>query len=318
LTSITNPIDEVAGNWVVRQAEGPLTELEQAELEAWMAADSRHRGAFLRLQAIQSEVQRLAAVSGERDLRPMRPSSGVFWSYASAAGVVLALVGTASWVIWGAHDRRYVSDLGEVRRVALLDGSNMTLDTDSETRVHFDKTLRSVELRRGEALFEVGRDPSRPFIVEAGGTRIRALGTAFVVRVDDVQVSVTVTEGSVEIDRDGEAPRRLSTNERISDVQGPDAFVQTLKPVETERSLAWRQGLLSFAGEPLANAVVEINRYNRRHIVVSDPVIAAQSIVGVFRATDVESFARTAAAITRSHVVAQGDVIKLVPNTAQQ
>jgi len=315
----------------MRHGSGPPSEQEQAQFEAWIAADVRHRGAYVRLQAIHAEVQRLAAVSVGRDFERgrsvLRLAALGLRRWALAAGLVVLLGGaTVSWVALSTRGERYVSDVGEMRRVALLDGSNMTLDTDSETRVRFDNSTRSVQLKRGEALFEVAHDPSRPFIVRAAGMTIRALGTAFAVRIDGSRVKVTVTEGVVELSRNDasggstqhSASRRLFANEQATGSGTEHLQVQSLKAAATERSLAWRQGALAFAGEPLGTAVAELNRYSRRHIVIDDPELASQPIVGMFRATDIDSFARTAAAITIARIVEDTDVLKLIPNRANR
>src|SRR3546814_12357098 len=67
---------------------------------------------------------------------------------------------------------------------------------------------RNVVLREGEAWFQVARDKSRPFVVEAGKVRVQAVGTAFSVRRDENGASVFVTEGVVEIWVDGDRAQR--------------------------------------------------------------------------------------------------------------
>src|SRR5690606_28626324 len=89
--------------------------------------------------------------------------------------------------------------VGEQRTVTLEDGSRVSLNTATRLSLHFDRGVRRVRLQSGEALFEVARDPGRPFVVESGDRQVRALGTAFIVRRDAGRIAVTLMEGSVEV-----------------------------------------------------------------------------------------------------------------------
>lgn len=220
---------------------------------------------------------------------------------------------------------RYSSGIGEMRRIALVDGSMLLLNTDSEVIVRLTKQQRNIQLARGEALFEVAHDKSRPFIVQANDARVRAVGTAFAVRVQEAQVEVTVAEGVVEVTDvrsmsglDPIAPsasrvgvERVTAHERaiISSARPPE--VLPIAPAEVERQLAWREGLVSFEGETLLVAVSEINRHNRHQIVIDEPRLASLPIVGVFRATDLQGFAAAAAAALNARATVDGDLIRL-------
>jgi transmembrane sensor len=108
----------------------------------------------------------------------------------------------------------------------------------------------------------------------------------------------------------------VAANERvvIRLAQAPE--VQPIAPAEADRQLAWREGLVSFNGEPLQTAVAEINRHNRRQIVIDDPALAAKPVVGIFRATDLDGFSAAAAEALKARAIRDGDVIHLQPGTA--
>ena len=89
--------------------------------------------------------------------------------------------------------------------------------------------------------------------------------------------------------------------------------VHSIAAAEAARRLAWREGLLSFDRETLATAVAEINRYNRRQVVVDDARLAAMPIVGRFRTTDIDDFARAAAAALNAQIVVDGAHLRLRP-----
>jgi transmembrane sensor len=315
--------DERAASWVVRLDAGPLRDEEQRELDAWLAADERNRGAFVRAQARWLDLDRYAALSSGAAESPADENPRIDRRSLIAAGIAgLAVAAGAGWMALGRGKVVYSTDIGEVRRIALRDGSTLLLNTLSEVAVSFDDASREVRLSRGEALFEVARDPSRPFVVQVGGVTVRAIGTAFAVRMEDSQIDVTVTEGVVEVAgmpaAQGDATtragaKRVSANQRAIVVAGSAPDVGVVAPREVERGLAWRAGMVAFDGEPLAEAIAEVNRHNHKRIVVSDGALAAQPVIGIFRATDVEGFAATTAAALGARVESGSEVIQLLP-----
>ena len=236
-----------------------------------------------------------------------------------ASGVAALFLGTAGtwWVDW--RDQTYVSKLGQIRRVKLSDGSRMVLNTATEATVRFDNTHREIELATGEGLFQVVKDPARPFVVRAGFVSVRAVGTVFSVRTAGHRVDVTVTEGVVELADNstsgGGVIRRVAANERATVMETSHVQVQSMPHAEAERRLAWRDGMVDFAGEPLAKAVEEINRHNHRQIVVDAPALASRPVVGLFRATDPDNFAATVATALGAQTVEADDAIHLRLNS---
>jgi transmembrane sensor len=231
------------------------------------------------------------------------------------AGITAALFGgSGAWWL-ERREATYVSKVGEIRRVTLPDGSRMVLNTSTEATVRFDKMRREIELAGGEGLFEVAKDPLRPFIVRAGSVEVRAIGTVFAVRSADERVDVTVTEGIIELVDNGASKnaviRRVVANEHATVMETSEIRVQSLPHAEAERRLAWRDGQVDFSGESLEVAVQEINRHNRRQIVVDDPALASRPVVGLFRADDPDGFATTVAAALGAHSVVLDDAIHL-------
>ena len=302
-----------------------MTAAEHRELHEWLDADPRHQGAYVRARAQWVDLDRLAALHGPADVVDEPPHmSRRYWLAASVAAVT-ALGGGLSWLALRDESERFVAGIGEVRRIPLADGSTVLLNTDTEVLIKLTATRRDIELRRGEALFEVAHDKSRPFVVRANNTAVRAVGTAFAVRLQSTQVDVTVTEGVVELSNAAadssrsaasaasppSQPRRVSANERAVILPAAAPEVAPIPAVQLSRQLAWRDGMVSFDGETLQMAANEINRHNRRQIVVEDAELAQRPLVGVFRATDVEGFAQAAAATLKAQVVIAEDRITL-------
>jgi transmembrane sensor len=288
-------IEQEASQWLsARDARKPTAD-EETAFNYWLDADIRHRVAFLKIEASWQRSDRLRAarpLDREIDadlLRGHSPRTHL----AVAASLVLALVVAGGLFLqeklgW----RHFETRVGDFSRIVLDDGSIIDLNTDSELRVRLGSDRREVRLLRGEGRFQVAHDPARPFVVRADDTDVRAVGTAFSVRLrDSAQIDVLVSEGRVAIAsarvpnapplNAGEAAVLLSN--RIS--------VSRVEPQQLERRFAWTSGKLQFRGETLDEAVAEINRYNRRHLELADPALAQLRVGGTFNATDPESFA---------------------------
>lgn len=225
---------------------------------------------------------------------------------------------------------RYATPVGGIESVATADGSVVTLNTDSQIRVALTKTERQIDLRHGEAYFEVAHDPTRPFVVHAANERIIAVGTKFSVRREDGDVQVVVIQGKVRLESDEAAkaggtsqPQAVAaksieepvavflTPDMIARASDTGVLVQRVSPLEVQEHLSWRTGILMFRNETLAVAVTEFNRYNVRQIVIGDPILRDLKIEGNFRATNVDAFARLLEAGFPLRVTDDGDRIIL-------
>ena len=318
-------IDSEATEWAVRSHARALGAEEQAELDTWLEADPRHRGAFLRASAAWIDLDRLAALSGTSGLAQAvqasqpesqpKPAPLARRRWAVAASIALVLVGAIP--AWWVHSHRnvYVSQVGEVRHVDLADGSNMVLNTETRATVQYDDAHREIDLAKGEGFFQVAKDPVRPFVVRTGAISVRAIGTVFSVKATHHRVDVTVTQGMVELVDDSNPEhvlrRRLGANEHATVEETHRFEVQHLDDSEVSRRLGWRDGLLDFEGQSLLEAVGEMNRHNSKHIVVDDPLLAARPVVGQFLATDPAGFAATVAVALGAHTIEQDDGIHL-------
>ncbi|MGN7999226.1 FecR family protein [Sphingomonas sp. 22176] len=286
--------DEAAALWVARMDADTWGEADEAALQRWLAEDPRRHGLLLRAQALwqvphiephAAAVEDEAPVdAGTRGWRRRGVLGGLL--AASAAGIVGALLLPGRGV-------GYVTKLGEIRRVPLVDGSVMTINSGTELQVRIAKRAREVELAQGEAWFEVAEDAARPFVVAAGKVRAKAIGTAFSVRKRDNGVEVLVTEGVVETWSDGEEAQRVRLSAGQCALINDHAIVhyETDKPSAVDRALAWRSGMIDLDGTTLADAADEFNRYNDRQIVIADPDAAGERFDGLFRINDPEGFA---------------------------
>jgi transmembrane sensor len=220
-------------------------------------------------------------------------------TFAAVATLLLAL-GVGAYLALAPNGEVYATPIGGLASVPMVDGSQVTLNTDSQIRVALTDTERRVELGRGEAFFEVSKDPSRPFVVRAGDKRVIAVGTKFSVRREGDDIEIVVTEGKVRVEDDaaGQTSRADGSAEvfltpgSIARADEAGVLVQRKTLPEAEEQLSWRTGVLMFRDQSLGEVAAEFNRYNVRKIVIQDPTVAALKIEGNFRATNVEAFVR--------------------------
>jgi transmembrane sensor len=302
-------IEAQAARWVVRADQGDLSEQARGALEAWLAADPRRRGAFARAEAAWGLMDRARAFGVESTAPAPKfrvDRRGLLGGLGAAAAACVAVV-----VVPRLFSARYGTALGEIRRVPLADGSMAAINTDTAIDVAMSPRLRHVRIDKGEAWFEVAKDAHRPFVVESGPVRVRAVGTAFSVRRREGGSEVLVTEGVVEVwsEDTGVPLRRVSAGERtfVSDEAG--AATPASAALEINRHLAWRDGQIVLDGDGFGEAAAEFNRYNSRKIVIVGQDLADEKLVGWFRTNEPESFARAAAASFGAQVTVRGDAI---------
>jgi transmembrane sensor len=239
---------------------------------------------------------------------------------AAACAIVVAvlLLGLA----WSLSDETYSTRIGEQRIVSLEDGSRVHLNSGTRMDVELGDAMRRVRLERGEAFFEVARDPRKPFVVVAGDRSVTALGTSFVVRFEPQQTAVTLLEGKVAISARVDAPVDsggaslsyeadalvLKPGERAT-FASSGATTVDVPPVDA--MAAWRRGEVVLDETPLSLAVAEMNRYQRKRLVLDDPSIGELPVSGIYRTGSNEDFARAIATVYSLEVVENGGEIHL-------
>ncbi|MEO7688342.1 MAG: FecR domain-containing protein [Sphingomonas sp.] len=286
-------IQSDAAWWVVRMDEDAWSDAQENELQAWLKTDARHRGALLRAQAAWMTLDK---PNTEAEVDDAADRQAGWWTrrrlFAGGSAVIAASL--AGGLVLLNNATSYTTAVGEIRRVPLADGSTAAINTASVVHIELGAATRNVKIDKGEAWFQVAKDRSRPFIVSAGRVRVEAVGTAFSVRRRDNGADILVTEGVVEAWADGAEGHRIRLTAGNSAFIADNAAIEKL-PVaasSVDRTLAWRSGKIDLAGEPLADAVAEFNRYNRRQLVIADGPLAHEQIDGVFRTDDPEGFAQ--------------------------
>ena len=285
-------IEAQAVSWAWRVDAGQIDADALAEFEAWLEGDARHKGAYVQARAALSLIDPIYGVKSSTTERRISRSKVI----AAAACAVLfgcVALGSALYINFIGSEH-YTTQLGEIRRVPLKDGSSLAVNTKSEVSVKWSDSERDVTVRQGEAWFHVAPNKSRPFVVAVGRLRVRAVGTAFSVRLAADGAEVKVSEGVVEVWRAGDAnkPIRVAAGAAaILPTEGGPIFTESSTVPSIDRELAWRDGKIDLDGETLSEAVAKFNRYNRTPITISDGELSSRRVFGLFRADDPVAFA---------------------------
>jgi len=321
LRSMSREIDSQAAAWAVKLDAGRLTPEEEAALEGWLAQDARHLGAFGKARGIALFSARARALGKNFDagnFGTVKPSLPTRRRVLLASGIAAGLAGIAAGtgiIIRLAGENTYTTRLGETRVIMLEDGSVITLNTNTQARVRYTKEQRTIDLDRGEALFDVAKNKARPFIVQAGSTLVRAVGTSFTVkRLPDEPVQVLVREGIVEIKQPNVAAAvslRAAANTRAIAPENAPIAATAVPVAEVNRELVWRVGRLAFEGETLGEAATTFARYSDTKIVIDDSGVSNHRITGLFVSNDPVGFSKAIAIALNLHVETRDGEIHL-------
>ena len=327
-----DPIEEIASGWLTLRAEG-FSSAQKRNFDRWCCADPRHAAAVVRLEAACALLEKMPLVRAELQpvvefpVKPRLPAAPVSRRVFTPLRVAVGLAAAAAVAFLGIRPfsspppspaHVFTTSAGGYERVVLADGSVVELNADTTVRVTLAPQDRRVELVAGEAHFTVAHDTARPFIVSAGGVAVRAVGTAFNVRLASSAVEVLVTEGKVSVSgvrpalvavpsRDERntqtglpangSPTFLTANERTVFTL-PSAASTTAPTVEKiaadalREALSWQERKLVFAETPLRDVVAQFNRRNRVQLILADPALAESPVGGTFAADNVERFIR--------------------------
>jgi transmembrane sensor len=297
-TDIDAEIAEAAIGWLVRLQGEAATERDWLDFDAWLTASLDHARAydavlaFDHQLALDAELAEARPVAAPLDAKvvPLRPTRRV-WIWSAGAAIAAAFVAGAVLLPLsglGAHETTYETGVGERRTIALEDGSRIEMNAASRITVRFERRARRVQMGDAQAFFDVAKDPSRPFMISAGDTQVRVVGTQFDVRHRDGQVAVNVQRGLVEVRPDlphGAAPFQLRPGQGLSHRKGQPADAH-LSTVAVEEVAGWRQGRLIYRDQPLSQIAGDLNRLFPRPVKLADSEAANMRLSGVLIVDD--------------------------------
>jgi len=327
MSSRHRDIEDRASDWILRREAG-LTAAEVHAFADWQRADPRHADAVRRHERAWSLLDRPRATGragamvqelSRRATRRRRRATLVATACAASLALGWTWLARPPAAAGPAPAMAASAKLVRPDRRVLPDGSVVELNPEAEIAVDFSGPLRRVALRKGEALFQVAHDKTRPFIVAVGKFEVQAVGTAFDVRVDAGSLDVMVTEGTVQVRDAGanggrelvDARNKLTVSAAPAPTSAPLPRAVAVSPQAMAEELSWRAPRLEFAGTPLGEAVALMNREAAAQLVIDDPALAAIRVNGLFRANNTAAFVRLLEA--NFGVVAEpaGDTVRL-------
>ncbi len=306
-------VREAAAQWIAQRDSGNWSDANRQDFDAWLARSHAHAVAYLRAEEAWRRSDKLVALrvsdspsGGATDSRRFRPL--IARGMIAAIALSVLAVGALSY-FQQSNAKLYTTPVGGRQTVTLMDGSQITLNTDTVLRVDLSGGRREVRLDKGEAYFRVTHDAAHPFLVVAGTQRITDLGTAFSVRRDDERLEVAVVEGKVAFDSGKSQAHSMALLPGYVAVATETRVTVTKNSAQAvAASLSWRRGLLVFDNTALGDAAREFNRYNDEKLVVADTATRLP-VVGTFDANDSEAFARVARQVFGLLVKKRGDQI---------
>ena len=310
---------EAAGDWIAKMDKG-LSEAEMHALRAWMKADPMNESELLQMAKMWDKMDilmRLSEVFPHAKQDQVPEGARRTYRFAMAASLVCALM--VAFILNGsryesgpelhADVATYETSIGGLSKIALSDGSEITLNTGSRAEVSYSNQQRVVKLERGEMHINVAHDAARPLSVIAGGRVVQAIGTAFSVKIQTPErIEVLVDDGRVLIGMYEQRAVAFDHRESINNLDDHSLIVmkgsrlildtksetlEELEPEDMTAQLSWRSGNIIFRGESLAAAVAEIGRYTPVEFVFLDPELKQLRVAGLFKAGDVSGFLST-------------------------
>jgi transmembrane sensor len=304
-----------AADWLARLRADDRSPEDERAFRSWLMADPCHAAAFETVNGVWDSVGALS-----RDLRngKVQLESGVSRRTLLSGGVGLVVAAGGSFAfLQSAAAEIYQTDVGEQKHVTLKDGTGVFLDTETKLVVDFSDKSRKVDLRYGRANFRVAPDAKRSFAVEAAQKLVIGTRSTFDVRRDGDNISVLLIHGQATVKStiaDLDTGRQLSDGERLSFTSGqsPKLDKPNLLPL-----VAWHTGQAIFENSPLAEVVLEMNRYSTIKLEVDDARIATMKVSGVYRVGDNANFARSLSRLLPVEIRVVDDRIQLVGDDAR-
>ncbi|MGS2722486.1 FecR family protein [Porticoccus sp. GXU_MW_L64] len=279
-------IEGEAADWLLTMNDGSLSDETLAQWRSWIDASPHHRDCYekmLKLWSLADQLPEGAGVQEETNViaLPARKPRWLWQSMAAAAALVMAVV-----LLFPKTESVPITALGSITGLKtataehashkMPDGTVIELGADSRIQLAYSDTERKVFLVKGEASFDVAKDPDKPFIVSAGAGQYMALGTVFNVELTSNHSTLTVVEGVVQARLrdtndaayDGTNFPRLVANESVTVTA--DGTVGDVHKVDASSMIAWQKGQLVFVDQPFQEVFERLNRYRETPVVIAD------------------------------------------------
>lgn len=351
--NIDRIIDEAA-EWFVLFDADDVTEEDKSNFAEWLNMSPVHAREYAEISGLWDET---ALYGSELDtdqsiiqlypdlpsIRPTPPVERTFWGdwrkIAAALFIGILLAGSSTYmmtrtnvIVEVANAEIFETQKGESRRFRLSDGSFVQLNTNSRIEVKYSDYFREINLIKGEAFFDVAKNKSKPFIVEVGNMRVRALGTQFNINKRLKRIEVTVLEGKIRVSKEVQDRPDNAQKMWVSDIGAGEQVITLYHDSKRDRDadqefyksdhlnlqaiLSWRDNKLMFDNRDLIDVIEDFNRHNDQIIILADPGLSQLKITGTFNPNDPESFIQSMVKIAniRSEIKSDGNIFLFKAN----
>lgn len=266
-SDIAPAVAEQAVSWLIEMQSGALAPLRQQAWQLWLNSNTEHQRAWAHIQRVNQRLSGLSSPLAHAAINAPRSSSR------RQALKLLLLLGAGSAAGWGLRDQLslqplladYHNGVGERRKIALDDGSEIHLNTASAIDLRFDAEQRLIKLLQGEIMLTVADDP-RPLKLTTAEGSIHPISAAscFDVRQLEGKTQLAVFSGAVQLNPTTFTRPGLQLQAAQQVVFNRNAW-EPVKALDAN-SGAWADGMLVAAHMRLQDFLAELSRYRRGHL----------------------------------------------------
>jgi transmembrane sensor len=323
----TDKLREVAIGWFIRIKDAEADDPLRSKFEQWLMANVAHQQAYADISKVwesfdsTDDLVKLADIADQDAFFQQATHSKKIKNVIAGAmaAVAIGMGGLLGFQTWHAQPTMQIiaqAESGQVKSQRLEDGTLMTMNTGTDIEVTYYRDRRLVTLKRGEAIFEVSRDESRPFIIDSGKAKITVLGTRFAVNRLSKLVRVSVDHGTVKVE-----PQNAERSTHTSALILHDGEVAEVKHDNTKPShshhqasdaFAFEKGMVIFEEADLDEIAETLSRYRKLPLVAEQPVSSKVHISSMLKTNAIETFINQMPELAPVRIVptAQATVIK--------
>lgn len=305
-------ISETAARWFIRMQEAAPDAPERSQFEAWLMQSPLHQQEYLsvsdawqgidsmhELQTIAQAKQADAFFNQDKRKKTMRKMVGTI-----STCVALMFIGWAGYQQYQTWQTTPTLQLAsQTTRAQLItqtldDGSHVTLNANTQIEIKYYRNQRHIALLKGEAIFEVQRDPERPFVVETDRLKVTVLGTRFAVNKLNKLERVSVDHGKVEVAAKDGAEKIILQNNQVAELKQTHLKART--NVSAQDYFKFTSGTLVFNQADLSEIAETLTRYNPTPVMTDG--VSKEHISAVVAVKDTNNFISTLPRIADIHI----------------
>lgn len=319
-----------AARWFMRMQGANPDHPDRGRFEAWLMADPAHAREYAAFAGAwedfdtTSKLKSLAQAMERRKQKLAEQKQRISTQVRRSVLGLLLLVtgGLFGQQMWREHQAQPLmtfasaTGVGEIGRQTLDDGTQLVLNADTHVSVAYYRDRREIVMDRGEVIFDVTRDPERPFIVRSGEARITVLGTRFAVNRLDHLVRVSVDHGRVKVEAQtgletSSADHVIVTNGQVAEVKlgGAPELVQR----NAHDAFSFASGTLIFQQASLGEIAQTLSRYRSAPVRGATKAASGIQVTAVVQSRDIEHFLKLLPRIAPVRVEHAEDGTHLVP-----